>query len=233
MEARPARHQESRQCAGASEAPQAPSHPGDACSRSKKADRHGHDAARVGRGHRPTIVFLKRSEHPDGAHGENSLSRPGDHGQSDGQAPARGGLPADGLEPHGVTRRGAPGGGRQRGDESGRGSSGSRRRYHHARRSDRGAGGHRRYRSASATRDHPDRGLHHRPAGTQGGSRPATRRRRAGRRAGHGQRGPSCLWAAGGAGWRESHEGPAHSGGIRHRNGVRRGRPWSGAQRLS
>jgi aminoglycoside phosphotransferase (APT) family kinase protein len=64
-----------------------------------------------------------RLERLDGAHGENSLYRPGDNGQSDGRAPARGGLPADGLEPHGVTRRAAPGGGRQRSGESGRGGS--------------------------------------------------------------------------------------------------------------
>ena len=53
----------------------------------------------------------------DGAHGENSLYRSGDNGQPDGQAPARGGLPADGLEPHGVTCRAVPG--RQHGISSG------------------------------------------------------------------------------------------------------------------
>ena len=59
--------------------------------------------------------------------------------------------------------------------------------HHHVRRSDRGAGGHRRYRPAPATGHHPDRGLHHRPAGTPGGSRPPARQCRAGRCAGHGQ----------------------------------------------
>jgi aminoglycoside phosphotransferase len=71
----------------------------------------------------PVLEKPLRLEHLDGAHGENSLYRPGDNGQSDGRAPARGGLPADGLEPHGVTRRAAPGGGRQRSGESGRGGS--------------------------------------------------------------------------------------------------------------